>query len=533
MQDLPTYLPSRLPAGSGHHLDAQTLAAALSRPIVFVDLETTGADAHRDRITEIGVVEVGPEGITEWDTLLDPRTAIPPFIQRLTGITDDMVRGQPTFESIAEALAERLQGRLFVAHNARFDYGFLKNEFRRAGVTFRADVLCTVRLSRALFPSVERHGLDALVARFGLQPKGRHRALADADLLWQFWQQIHARYSVELVEAATQSLIKRASLPAGIEETALDDVPNTAGVYLFYGDHDVPLYIGKSVHLRQRIGAHFSGDYRNGKDMRLARLVRRVEWRETGGELGALLLEARLVKAMQPVHNQMLRRNTRLYAWELPPELPVPRLRSDRDTDFSRHQHLYGVFGSRGAAESCLRQLAEAHQLCMSTLALEKTTRRGSPCFARQLRRCAGACVGAEAQSAHRARIAAALAEVAIQPWPFDGAVAWCERDGSREWWHVAEDWCYLGSAPTLEDASGLTGAPVRFDLDTYQVLASRQPEWLPGAVPLRSARGFELTPWEPDTDSVQRPPATSPARMPARRARTLAGQQPLDIFGE
>ncbi|GLC96326.1 hypothetical protein Tamer19_57350 [Cupriavidus sp. TA19] len=531
MPDMPTYLPSRMPADGKHFADALALATALSRPIVFVDLETTGADAQRDRITEIGVVEVGPDGITEWDTLLDPGMGIPPFIQRMTGISDEMVRGQPTFESLAEPLAERLQGRLFVAHNARFDYGFLKNAFRRAGVTFRADVLCTIRLSRSLYPSVERHGLDALIARFGLTPKGRHRALADAELLWQFWQKIHDTYSVELVESAVRSLVRRASLPAGLDETALEDVPATPGVYIFYGDDDVPLYVGKSVHLRQRIGAHFSGDYRYGKDMRLARLVRRVEWRETGGETGALLLEARLVKAMQPVHNQLLRSNARLYAWELPPQLPVPRLRTSRDTDFCRHRDLFGAFGSRGAAEARLRALAEEHGLCMATLSLEKTTRRGSPCFARQVHRCAGACVGAEPSAAHRARLATALETLALVAWPFDGPVAWREEHAGRAWWHVASDWCYLGCAATLDEARALADAPAHFDLDTYHILAPRMAQWMPETVPLPVASLFELTPPAMPQDVVR--PARAASGPAPRRPTRVAGQQTLDLFAD
>jgi DNA polymerase-3 subunit epsilon len=520
MQDISPSLAGQSPAETAY-ADAQSLAAALSRPIVFVDLETTGADGQHDRITEIGVVEVGPDGIQEWDTLLDPGTSIPPFIQRLTGITDEMVRGQPTFASIAETLAERLQGRLFVAHNARFDYGFLKNEFRRAGLTFRADVLCTVRLSRSLFPSAAKHGLDALVARFGLEPRARHRALADAELLWQFWQKIHALYSVELVAAATQALVRRASLPAGLEETALDDVPDTAGVYLFYGDNDAPLYVGKSVHLRQRIGAHFSGDHRVGKDMRLARLVRRVEWRETGGEIGALLLEASLVKSMQPVHNQMLRRNSRLYSWELHPELPVPRLRSDDDTDFSRRGHLYGAFPSRGAAQAWLRRLADEHQLCQATLSLEKTTRAGNPCFARQLHRCEGACVGEEDSRSHRARIATAMAGSELKPWPFGGPVAWPEVSGTQTWWHVVEDWCYLGSVRSQEDAGALLAEQARFELDTYQILASRLPQWMPHVVHLTSTRSFELAFCDSPAPDERARPATLRRQIPGKpRAR-------------
>lgn len=530
MPDLSIYQPSRQPANTPRHLDAQALADALSRPIVFVDLETTGADATRDRITEIGVVEVGPDGIVEWDTLVDPGIGIPPFIQRLTGITDAMVRGKPSFESLAESLAERLQGKLFVAHNARFDYGFLKNEFRRVGVTFRADVLCTVRLSRSLFPSVARHGLDALIARFELQPKGRHRALADAELLWQFWQKIHELYTVDLVESAVRSLVKRASLPAGLEETALDDVPDTAGVYLFYGDQDMPLYIGKSIHLRQRIGAHFSGDHRAALEMRLARAVRRVEWRETGGEAGALLLEAHLIKTLQPLHNQKLRQTAGLFSWELAPGLSAPMLRSDRDTDFSRHPNLYGAFPSRASAEARLAELAQAHQLCQAALALEKTVRRGLPCFARQLHRCLGACTGDESLASHRERAVTALADLSLRPWPFAGAVAWREQDGAKAWWHVLEDWCYLGTVSTLDEAAGLLCAPARFDPDTYQILAPRLAALLASAVPLEHVRQFELQAPSMPRRETQRTAPVSPTGT-RRRRPSSPDQQTLSFF--
>lgn len=524
----PTYLPERLFSRDAGALDAHALAAALSRPIAFVDLETTGPDAQRDRITEIGVAEVGPDGIQEWDTLVDPQASIPPFIQGMTGITDEMVRGQPTFESIAELLAERLQGRLFVAHNARFDYGFLKNEFRRAGVTFRADVLCTLRLSRSLFPSVERHGLDALIARFNLVPKGRHRALADAELLWQFWQKIHGLYSVDLVESAVKALVKHASLPAGLSETALDDVPDRPGVYLFYGDEDALLYVGKSIHLRQRIRAHFSGDHTNPKEMRIARAVRRVDWRETGGEIGALLLEAHLVKTLRPLHNHQLRHDGELFAWELVDGLPAPRLRSDRQVDFSRHAALYGVFPSRARARARLRALAEDQQLCQVTLMIEPTARSGNPCFARQIHRCAGACTGHESRADHRVRVLAALGDMALEAWPFPGPIAWREGQQPDQPWHVIEDWCYLGTAPTLADAEALTASPARFDMDTYLILAPHLARLKAAAVQLPSMRPFALTAPVAVSDGPE--PVAKP-RITARRAPTGSDTQP-SLFG-
>ena len=109
------------------------------RPLAFVDLETTGATATHDRITEIGIVEVDADGtVREWQQLVNPGMRIPPFIEQLTGISNDMVADAPPFETVAAETMKRLEGRLFIAHNARFDYGFLKNEFKRLGITFRA-----------------------------------------------------------------------------------------------------------------------------------------------------------------------------------------------------------------------------------------------------------------------------------------------------------------------------------------------------------------------------------------------------------
>jgi DNA polymerase III subunit epsilon len=283
----------------------QYLAApAIDVPMVFVDLETTGGSVGEHRITEVGVVEVGSQRVSRWSTLLDPQQPIPPFIQQLTGITDAMVRGAPTFESIAPALFERLKGKLFVAHNASFDRGFLRGEFARVGLTFNPDVLCTVRLSRALFPAEKRHGLDALVQRHALVPSDRHRALADADLLWQFWQRLHSLVPRDALRTQIERTTRYFHLAGDITEDLLDTAPAGCGVYVFYGEDDLPLYVGRSVRVRQRVRAHLTAERRSAKDVRLAQLVRRVEWRATGGELGALLAEAQWIATLRPRHNR-------------------------------------------------------------------------------------------------------------------------------------------------------------------------------------------------------------------------------------
>jgi DNA polymerase III subunit epsilon len=281
--------------------------AALDVPIAFVDLETTGGSTGVHRITEVGVVEIGPQGTSRWSTLVDPQQPIPPFIQQLTGITDAMVRGAPTFDAIAPELFARLDGKLFVAHNASFDRGFLHSEFERVGLAFNPDVLCTVRLSRALFPAEKRHGLDALVERHALVPSDRHRALADADLLWQFWQRLHDLVPLDALRTQIDRTMRRFRLVGELTEDSLEAAPAGCGIYMFYGENDVPLFVGRSVRVRQRIRAHLTGERRSSKDMRLAQLVRRVDWRATGGELGALLAEAQWIAALRPSHNRLPR----------------------------------------------------------------------------------------------------------------------------------------------------------------------------------------------------------------------------------
>lgn len=191
--------------------------------IAFVDLETTGGSPAADRATEIGVIEVDASGVREWSTLVNPQTPIPPFIQSLTGITDAMVSEAPTFESIAAELHARLSGALFVAHNAPFDHGFLRHEFERAGHAFEPRVVCTVRLSRKLFPEHTRHNLDSVVQRAGIHlPEAeRHRALGDARAVWAFWLHVCRTLTPQAVHTAVKTQLvgskKKAPRPGTTE----------------------------------------------------------------------------------------------------------------------------------------------------------------------------------------------------------------------------------------------------------------------------------------------------------------------------
>lgn len=183
---------------------------ASAEKLHFVDLETTGANQINDRITEIGIVTVDASGnVDRWSSFVNPGMAIPSFIQQLTGIDDDMVADAPPFSRLSDELQQRLSDGLFIAHNARFDYGFLSQAFLRNDHALQSDMLCTVKLSRALFPQEKKHNLDTLIMRHALVPQARHRALADADLLWQLWRKLTDALPSEVFADAVNKLRQR------------------------------------------------------------------------------------------------------------------------------------------------------------------------------------------------------------------------------------------------------------------------------------------------------------------------------------
>jgi DNA polymerase III subunit epsilon len=450
-------------------------ARAADERWLFLDVETTGGTATRDRVTEVAWVLLDGNTVTRESYLVNPHTNIAPFIQQLTGITNEMVADAPDFAAIAPKLQEAMQGAVFVAHNARFDYGFIKNEFKRAGLGFRAPVLCTVKLARLVDPQEKRHNLDAVAARYALQSATRHRALADADLLYQFWQALRARLGDEcLMQHATQ-LLGQASWPSHLDSDALDNMPDTPGVYVFYGERRFVLYVGKSKHLRRRVLSHFSGDHARGKELSLSLQTTDIEWHCTAGEVGALLKESQLVKQLVPSHNVRLRRAKSLCSWRWLDDEP-PTLVWTQDLNMGAQPNLFGLFSSQRQAQQWLGELAQEHKLCKALLGLEKVS-AGAGCFGSQVGQCKGACKGHEAPALHSVRTLAAMTPKKLATWPFKGPVGLIESglgpDGEAQTdVHVVDAWCYLGTAQSEQDCAELlqVAKPV-FDADTYHIL--------------------------------------------------------------
>ena len=450
-------------------------APALRGPIACVDLETTGGTAVHHRVIEVGIVLLeGGEIVDRWSSLVNPAMRIPSSIEDFTGISNDMVADAPSFGDLRAEVRRRLAGRLFIAHNARFDYGFVRNEFRRLGDRFSAPVLCTVRLSRALFREHARHNLDALIERYGLDCGQRHRALGDAAVLPPLLAAFECAAGTERVHEAATAALNESRLPPHLPPDLAEDLPEGPGVYLFRGEGGALLYVGKSRNLRSRVLEHFAAEHRSSKESRLSRQVRAVEWIETGGELGALLLESRLVKDLAPSANRRLRRPPGLQCVRLGSrggglEVRIEPLEAHAPEDDAE---LYGPFRTERDAKRALEGKAREAGLCLKVMGLEAG--EGS-CFALQVGRCRGACVGKEPRALHDARLRLALASLRLQPWPFAGAIGIRERAplGEGSVLHVVDQWRHLGTATDEAEMAALleraSGAP--FDPDGYRII--------------------------------------------------------------
>lgn len=445
------------------------------RPLAVVDIETTGGNAMYGRIIDIAVIRLERGRVVkEFHSLVNPDRFIPHEIEQLTGITNEDVYHAPMFHSIARELFTMLAGALFVAHNARFDYGFIKNEFRRLGREFSARCLCTVKLSKKLFPAYRHHDLDSMLQRHQIVCRDRHRALGDARALLEVLCALERETSRELFTNAVNAILKTSSLPAHLDKEVIEELPETPGVYLFYGKANELLYVGKSVCIRDRVMSHFSGDHRSSREMEMAQQVARIEARKTSGELGALLLESQLIKELRPVYNVASRshRDIVLARRVLSPNgYARIELEKVHEIAIDLEAPIMGIFKSIKQAKEYLAASAKEYRLCHKLLGLERTH---SYCFAYHLHQCSGACVGEEEAATYNRRVEEAFASRRIKAWPFNGGIIIEERNPvtNEGQAFVIDNWCLLSSFTFNEfGQTELFRRTPRFDYDSYKII--------------------------------------------------------------
>ncbi len=440
----------------------------LPKKIAFVDIETTGTSLYRDRIIEIGILRVEDNKLVDtYKTLINPEAYLPEEITMITGITSKDLEDAPIFGSVKKDVQKILKDCVFAAHNARFDYGFIKTELKREGVAYRAKNLCTVKLSRGLYPQYTRHGLDFLIERFGFRIKTRHRAFDDAEILWKFYQVISKDFSENELTEAVDRVLRKPSLPMNLSEETLDKLPEAPGVYIFYGQDGMPLYVGKSINIHDRVLSHFSDDTRLSKEMKLSQQVASIETIETAGELGALLKEAQLVKDLQPLYNRQLRYARKMIIIKRQPgKYNGAKIEETENIEANDMDEILGLFRSQKQAKEFLIEIAKEHNLCEKLLGLEKGK---SECFAYRLGKCNGACKEVENPIFYNGRFTIAFSKSKLRRWPFEGPIAIEENNLDSKERHIIDNWCYLG---TQKEGQEELNKDIKFDLDTYKILS-------------------------------------------------------------
>lgn len=381
----------------------------------IVDIETTGLSPVHDRIIEIAIVIYDGREITEtFSSLVSPQLLLPPGIIRLTGITNEVLQDAPQFYEIARKIVELTENKIFVAHNVRFDYSFVRQSFRRLGYNFYRRQLCTFRLSRKHFPGLPSYSLGSLCRFLNIEAESEHRAIKDALATLRLFEKLHPLHNEEPPGSTALAECKETFLPPGISHEDIAKIPEETGVYFFYDEREKLIYVGKSKNIRKRILSHFSGDLKSSRSREMKNKIRQLRYEVTGSELVALLRESELIKKHQPPYNRDQRNTLYLYGiFSSMDGSGYLRLSLERlPADGNGSEPLLS-FTNRMEAMEFLEKLLKKYDLCQKLCGIHKT---GGPCFSYHTKGCQGACIGKELPPNYNKRVKKAI-------WQFEYAL--------------------------------------------------------------------------------------------------------------
>lgn len=377
----------------------------------IVDIETTGGYAGFHRITEVAVVHHDGTSVTGiHQTLINPQRDIPPFISALTGIYPEMVLNAPIFHEAADDIYQWLDGRVFVAHNAHFDFSFLKHELEKAGYNWSPKRLCTVRLSRKIIPGLRSYSLGRLAEALGLHIKNRHRAGGDAEATAQIFDKLLKKDTGGVIERALKRNSGEMILPPNLDREEFEKLPSKTGVYYFHDARGKIIYVGKAVNIKKRISGHFTGTAIQWNRAHIRNEIHRITHTLTGTDLIALLHEALEIQRLWPKYN--LAQKEKRERWGIfSYQDQAGYLR------FSLNQLVRGarpliVLESKGDLWNMTWELVKKHQLCSKLTGLEKVT---GACHLNSSGDCHGSCIGKESPELYNKRMTAAIRSLGNQ----------------------------------------------------------------------------------------------------------------------
>ena len=375
----------------------------------IVDIETTGGSARSEKITEIAIyITDGNKIIDSFTTLINPEKRVPAFITGITGITNEMLVDAPKFFEIAARIVEITKDTIFVAHNVNFDYNFIKQEFAQLGYKYRLNTLCTIKLSRIMFPGFKSYSLGNLCKSLNVKLENQHRAFGDALATTEIFKMIFQKDMLEN-QGVNINGFSLNGLNPNLDLTRVKNLPEKCGVYYFYNSEKDLIYIGKSKNIYARVMSHLRNE-KTGKAINMRSQITHVDFELTGSKLVALLKESHEIKLNKPVFNTAQRRtvnNWGIFAY----------------CDDKGYKHFYvqhiddcqneclNVYSSKISATEALARYCQKFNLCQKLCGLYQSA---GACFYYGLGECKGACIGAESSNAYNKRAIELVREISI-----------------------------------------------------------------------------------------------------------------------
>ena len=369
----------------------------------IVDIETTGTYAAAHSITEIAILlHDGEKVVDKYSTLINPGTTIVPFITRLTGITNEMLKTAPPFHEVAKKIWEMTDNAVFVAHNVNFDYAFIREEFKQLGADFKRKKLCTVRLSRASFPGHASYSLGTICNQLGIKINDRHRAMGDAEATVKLFEKCIKVDDEKHLNALLKRNPLQTVLPPSLPAEKYNKLPESIGVYYFHDSNGKIIYVGKAINIKKRIYSHFTGKGKNRLSFMEA--IADISFQLCGTELIALLLESDEIKKHFPMYNRVQKFDKTFFVLS-----EYINQKGIRQLNFSKgHKSIKALKTFNNYDEACetVRFLSEEYELCARYSGLQSTQ---GACYNFHLKKCKGICIGQEDVHVYNDRVEAAL----------------------------------------------------------------------------------------------------------------------------
>ncbi len=364
----------------------------------ILDIETTGGQFNEEGITEIAIYKYdGHEVVDQFISLVNPEKEIQPFVVKLTGINNAMLRSAPKFYEVAKRIIEITQDCIVVAHNSSFDYRILRTEFTRLGYDFIRPTLCTVELSKKLIPGMESYSLGKLVRALGIPVADRHRASGDALATVKLFKLLLSKDTEkEILISSIKAEIKSGLTPKLLD--IVESLPYKIGIYYIHNEKGDLIYIGKSKNIKKRVNQHFTGKTNKCKKIQLE--VFAVTYEETGSELIALLKESEEIKINKPIYNRAQRKSIFQYAlYEVLDDNGYLNLRLQKADGRKKE---ITAFTTLQEGKNALFRITEKYNLCQKLNGLYETQ---NGCFQHKIKECNGACLGKESPDEYNQRV--------------------------------------------------------------------------------------------------------------------------------